>query len=129
LLEIRNLYNPKSTDDAIISANIMISKKDFLNILDEELSKKYENIESFQDITISRNLTTKEYSVSIIDDPEDSKIIGKTIVSKLPYIIYNDDFIERPKNIIDIPTDKSDLSGWKGIMKEHLEKLGILYLL
>lgn len=58
---------------------------------------KYSEIPNFSEITISRNLDTKEYKVSVIDDEEDGKIIGKEIVSRLPYIIYNDDFIERPK--------------------------------
>lgn len=124
LQEIRNLYDAKNENDAIISATISVKKKDFLNALNEELRQKYDDLDNFDEIVISRNLTTKDYTVSIIDDKDDSKLIAREIVSRLPYIIYNDDFIERPKNEIDIPNDSDDLSGWKGIYERVFRETG-----
>lgn len=124
LKELRNFYNPQNKEPAIIEAEISVKKSDFLNcISDENLRMKYSEIQSFSEITISRNLDTKEYSVSVIDDSEDRKVIGKEIVSRLPYIIYNDDFIERPKNEIEIPSDSTDLYGWLGIYERAFNKI------
>ena len=125
LQELRNFYNPQCKDSAIISAEISIKKNDFLNcISNEDLRNKYLDIDKFNEIIISRNLETKDYSVSVIDDENDGKIIGKEIVSRLPYIIYNDDFIERPKNEISIPTDSNELYGWLGIYERAFTKVG-----
>ena len=110
--DIRNLYDPKSVESPIITAFISVNKKEFLNFLSEDFRVKYQDIENFKEIEISRNLDTKEYTTSGISDSKDSSIIGKEIVSRLPYIIYNDDFIERPKNMIDIPEQKDNLSDW-----------------
>lgn len=124
LRELRNFYNPQNKDSATIEAEISVKKSDFLNcISDENLRMKYSEIPNFSEITISRNLDTKEYKVSVIDDEEDGKIIGKEIVSRLPYIIYNDDFIERPKNEIEIPSDSTDLYGWLGIYERAFNKI------
>lgn len=124
LKELRNFYNPQSKEFATIEAEISIKKSDFLNcISDENLRNKYSGIPNFSEIIISRNLDNKEYSVSVIEDAEDGKIIGKEIVSRLPYIIYNDDFIERPKNEIQIPDKPTDLYGWLGIYERAFNKI------
>lgn len=125
LQELRNFYNPQCKEAPIISAEISIKRSDFINcISNEELRNKYSGINTFTEIIISRNLETKDYSVSIIDDEEDGKIIGKEIVSRLPYIIYNDDFIERPKNEISIPNESQELYGWLGIYERAFNKVG-----
>lgn len=125
LKQLRNFYNPQENKAPIIEAEISIKKQDFLNcISDENLRMKYSEIENFSKITISRNLDTKEYAVSVIDDDEDGKTIGREILSRLPYIIYNDDFTERPKNEIEIPLDSTDLYGWLGIYERAFNKIG-----
>ena len=124
LKELRNFYNPQSKETATIEAEIAIKKADFLNcISDEAMRSKYSDIPNFSEIVISRNLDTKEYSVNIINDENDGKIIGKEIVSRLPYIIYNDDFIERPKNEILIPENPNELYGWLGIYERAFNKI------
>lgn len=124
LTELRNFYNPQSKAIATIEAEISIKKDDFLNcISDEVLRNKYADIPNFAEITIARNLDSKEYSVSVIQDENDGKIIAKDIVSRLPYIIYNDDFIERPKNEIVIPEDSKELFGWLGIYERAFNKI------
>lgn len=124
LKELRNFYNPQCKESATIDAEISVKKSDFLNyISDEKLRAKYSDIPNFSEIIISRNLDTKDYSVSVIDDVEDGKIIGKELVSRLPYIIYNDDFIERPKNEIQIPDKPTDLFGWLGIYERAFNKI------
>ncbi|MDY6072148.1 MAG: AAA family ATPase [Bacilli bacterium] len=125
LKELRNFYNPGSNINATIDAEISIRKTDFLNyISDEALRNKYSELPNFSEIVISRNLETKDYKVSVIDNEEDGKIIGKEIVSRLPYIIYNDDFIERPKNEIEIPENPNELYGWLGIYERAFNKNG-----
>ncbi|MEG0826519.1 MAG: AAA family ATPase [Bacilli bacterium] len=121
---LRSYYNPQNKKPATIDALVAVKKNDFLNcISDENLRIKYSNIQNFSEIIISRNLETKEYSLSVIDDIEDGKIIGKEIVGRLPYIIYNDDFIERPKNEIQIPENANDLYGWLGIYERAFNKI------
>lgn len=124
LKELRNFYNPQNKEPATIEAEISVKKSDFLNcISDENLRLKYTEIPAFSEIKIARNLETKEYSVSVIDNIDDAKTIGKEIVSRLPYIIYNDDFIERPKNEIEIPQNSTDLYGWLGIYERAFNKI------
>lgn len=125
LQNLRNFYNPLDKESPEISAEIEISKDDLLNcISDDNLRNKYANIEKFKTLTITRNLEKKDYKVSIIEDENDSKIIGKEIVSRLPYIIYNDDFIERPKNEIEIPENKNEIYGWLGIYERAFNIVG-----
>lgn len=124
LKELRNFYNPQDKNPAIIEAEISIRKIDFLNcISDDTLRTKYADLPTFSEITISRNLDTKDYSISIIENVEDGKVIAKDIVSRLPYIIYNDDFIERPKNEIPIPEKTTELYGWLGIYERAFNKI------
>ena len=125
LKNLRNYYNPQDKSDPEISAEIEINKENFLNcISDENLRNKYADIEKFKSIVITRNLDKLVYKVSVIEDEEDAKIIGREIVSRLPYIIYNDDFIERPKNEIEIPDNKENLFGWLGIYERAFNIIG-----
>lgn len=125
LADLRNFYNPQSKEPAIIEAEISISKKDFLNCIgQEEVRLRYNDLANFSSVLITRNLETKKYSISVIDNIEDSDMIAREIVSRLPYIIYNDDFIERPKNEIVIPDSDNELFGWVGIYERAFNKVG-----
>lgn len=122
LLDIRNLYSPGNNMACEIEAYISIKKNDFLNILSESLRQKYMDIDDFKELKITRNLDTKMYKIDFIENSAESNEISKEIISRLPYIIYNDDFIERPKNIINIPKNKSELCGWAAIYERAFEK-------
>ena len=125
LKNLRNFYNPKHKEDAQVSAVINIKKEEFLNcISNDQLRNKYSSIEDFTEIKITRNLIKLKYEVSIIENEDDANLIGRELVSRLSYIIYNDDFIERPKNEIDILPDQTELFGWLGIYEMAFKKAG-----
>ena len=90
---IRNYYQPGKKDSAKIEATIEINNKEFYMIIPDDMKEKYSELDKFTELVITRNLDTKEYSISNINDTNDSGIIAKTIVSKLPYIIYNDRYL------------------------------------
>ena len=121
---VRNYYQPGKKEISYIEATVEISNKEFFMIIPEEYKEKYSDIEKFNELLISRNLESFDYDISIIEDKNDAKVIAKEIVKRLPYIIYNDDFIERPQNIIDIPEDPKSLYGWLGIYERAFSKAG-----
>lgn len=124
LANLRNFYNPQSKEAATIEAEISMTRKDLLNCIgDEETRTRYAEITNFSSTRIIRNLETKKYSISAIEDTNDSDIIARQVVSRLPYIIYNDDFIERPKNEIAIPENRDELFGWLGIYERAFNKI------
>ncbi len=125
LKNLRNFYNPKNKESAQVSAVINIKKEEFLNcISNEKLRNKYSSLEDFNEVKITRDLIKFKYKVSVIDNEEDANLIGRELVSRLSYIIYNDDFIERPKNEIDILPDQTELFGWLGIYEMAFKKAG-----
>lgn len=72
-------------------------------------------------ITITRNLSTSEYS--IISETElptkyhDS--FAREFVRRAPFILYNDDFQDRPPSRIDIPRNRnSTLKNWASIYEQ-----------
>lgn len=89
----------------------------------EEVQKKLGRQEKDLVIEITRNLNDKTYSSNLsLRLPEilSSKTIdqqfAKGIVLRLPYILYNDDFADRPPSEIQIPTPRPKvLSGWLAI--------------
>ncbi|TMI72082.1 MAG: hypothetical protein E6H09_11170 [Bacteroidetes bacterium] len=75
-------------------------------------------------ISIKRNLTTRRYN---IEDFDEFSIFDETfkddfcaeILAGLPYILYNDDFIDRPPTTIAIPNEKPEkLAGWLAIYEQ-----------
>ncbi|MBC8183332.1 AAA family ATPase [candidate division KSB1 bacterium] len=66
-------------------------------------------------VRIQRDLLTKQYKFA---DKEFDYLnpIAKNIVRKLPYVLYNDDFVERPPNSVKIPLHHPDkLDEWLSI--------------
>lgn len=71
-------------------------------------------------ITISRDLTSKSYWIENLNEiPERlNGEIAESIVRKMPYILYNDDFMDRPPNSIEVPLAKpATLTGWLSIFE------------
>jgi len=123
LKEIRNLYEPQNTNMPKIVAYISGKKEEVINCLDEKLRIKYVDIDNFTNFTITRTLDgNMEYTISVINDKVDSNLIAREVVQRMPYIIYNDDFIERPQNLIDIPKNNTELTGWVGIYERAFNK-------
>lgn len=70
------------------------------------------------ELTISRNLRTKAYSIGNLASVPKGQQDGfaRRIVRRLPYILYNDDFQDRPPSSVPIPTTRpQNLSGWPAI--------------
>ena len=66
-------------------------------------------------IAMQRNLLTKMYSFANYFDKLPSKLqneLGDALIGYLPYILYNDDFNDRPPNLIAISEIGNYLSGW-----------------
>jgi len=86
---------------------------------------KFDKTKFNNQIVLSRNLNTKTYSLdSIAGFPENFSYhsLGQDIVAKMPYILYNDDFMDRPLNSIKIPDiEPSVISGWLAIFDRLFE--------
>ncbi len=74
-------------------------------------------------ITIERNLSTRKYGfcdpelMAAIAEPIQSAFAAQ-IVKWLPYILYNDDFNDRPPNVIEIPKEETEqISGYLAIFE------------
>ncbi len=77
---------------------IPISKKDFS-----------------KNIKIERNLRTRKYQFKD-DELEALNPIADKVVKEMPYILYNDDFMDRPPNSVKIPAEEpTDLTEWLSI--------------
>lgn len=137
-----NLYKPTNKEPPVITAGIEMSYIEFENRIkvynSNEVGKQVEkHREGFiykakkindlppkelfkSDIKICRNLETKKYFFL------DSELklfnpIAKELIYNLPYILYNDDFMERPPNEIEIPKKEGSLTGWNAIFNRLFE--------
>ncbi len=83
-------------------------------------------------ILITRNLNTKHYTISECSgiDTGFQHLFAKQILQISPYILYNDDFQDRPPSSIKIPNPRpSDLSGWLAIYERLFETTNPSYSL
>ena len=79
----------------------------------EDFIKTSKNITSF---IMTRNITRDRlYSCSLFHglNDEDMELICREIIQSLPYILYNDDFNDRPVSSISLAADAKD--GWRDI--------------
>jgi predicted ATP-dependent endonuclease of OLD family len=148
---IRNLYET-SEHDSIVSAKIKLKNRDLIDALievDEKMKEKGFKIVLSEDevlpdisdyvkritgldketaIEIYRNISKKQYSSEwnaegVLNNSTIMNLFCETIVSKLPYILYNDDFADRPPSELIIPPSKPKvISGWLAIY-ERLFKM------
>ncbi len=141
LQNIKNLYETVH-DEGSIEAEIACTKQELDRIIENvimDINKKYITKSDGQNfkridkneflnktrningdsVTITRNLNTKNYTFSYLknEDSEIQNAVAKYIIEReLPYILYNDDFTDRPESVIKIPEEKSEqLSGWLAI--------------
>lgn len=74
-------------------------------------------------ILIQRNLNTKKYTLKHTDFEKEltapiNEALAKEIVLRMPYILYNDDFMDRPPNYVEVPNENpASLTGWLAIFE------------
>jgi energy-coupling factor transporter ATP-binding protein EcfA2 len=69
-------------------------------------------------VSVTRNLNTKEYSIAQFSNvsPELQHNLATVLIRYMPYILYNDDFQDRPPSKVEIPSEKpKQLSDWLAI--------------
>jgi predicted ATP-dependent endonuclease of OLD family len=143
LENILNLYKTSDTNPQTVTATIEYKAKELSDLVEEnnireqtkadeakKTGKTYnptiidtDGIKSLSKnrMRIQRDLTTLEYSFL---DQEFNVLKGiiKKIISYSPYILYNDDFMDRPPNSIDIPEAKPEkLTDWLAIFERLFE--------
>ena len=122
---LENLYNTKLNENHTITAVISTTNKELSESLFQAAEKlnnpsfTADNVTSLdldiEEFEISRNLNNKKYSVSILNDYQEDiqDFIAKYLIrNKLPYILYNDDFNDRPPSIINIPNTSAEGDEW-----------------
>ena len=118
---IRNLYQPTNRNDAVITAKVKIDKDELRALFSDEEIEDCPELLSMRELNITRFLPHNEenhvpvYEIQEIES-QNEDAIAKKIVNHLPYIIYNDDFNQRPTTIIPIPAkEDAILADWLGI--------------
>jgi len=137
LQDVMNLYdtNPKVPT---VSAEVEMTKGELKSVIrdlqkDEEWKNnsgpaRYAKFRSSlgEYLTITRNLETLEYSLlgipSAFNDTDLNSALGRQIVSRLPYILYFDDFHDSFPEKIEITKDKSEGSDWLAILDTLFRK-------
>ena len=130
LLNTLNLYKT-SEEDPIVKAKIEIDYNILTAYWDAIKAKQdpatqaqfntitIDKISFNNELTILRNLITKMYSIDKFDDnfpPPVQDQLARKIISSMPYILYNDDFQDRPPDLLDIPNEKpEEISDWLAI--------------
>ena len=91
------------------------------NFNEEEIEKVLSSPKKVNIIDISRNISKSNYFCSwncnnVLNTEEVINEFCRDIVSRLPYILYNDDFADRPPSRVEIPVEKpKTLTGWLAI--------------
>lgn len=137
LERLENLYSSETGEQPKICASIKTNKKEFLTTIDsvkqdetkikisEEDYQKIQELENFDQIKISRDLISKNYCIDIVEflEPDTQNIISKEILrTELPYILYNDDFNDRPASNISI--NQESKTEWLEIYERVFEDAG-----
>ena len=75
-------------------------------------------------IEIIRNLDTSKYSLSKFNSSGEKFTPGfcEFVVRRMPYILYNDDFQDRPPSVIRIAADNKDAKEWQQIFAKLFEE-------
>lgn len=151
LSDTKNLYKTSDDFAPIITADLEMKfgelnryYKEYISGLDEDdaesddeeeqqLAKKFPDDIPLDKktykgyIRVSRNLGTKNYKIadlagSRLFNNEFHNGLSRYLISNLPYILYNDDFMDRPETFIKIPNERPrDLSGWLAIYEKLFE--------
>jgi predicted ATP-dependent endonuclease of OLD family len=137
LENILNLYKTLDDKEPTVTAIIEFNKSELINIINTNNNLEQAKMEEAKktgkpytgqiiDIDLMKNINStrmhikrnlKNLKYSIVDEQFSflSNILKK-IISHAPYILYNDDFMDRPPNFINIPETKPDsLTDWLAI--------------
>lgn len=121
LERLENLYTSDTGEKPQISAYLKTTKQEFVEFITnvkrdpnsltikDETYQLIQELDEFNSIKITRDLSTKKYSLDILDflELESQNLIARELIrSELPFILYNDDFNDRPENIIEINKEK-----------------------
>ena len=150
LIDTLNLYHTSDSQPPFVGADIQITRPELLSFIqghnyveEHKASEKVkqgvayekklidENIakQTAGKITIYRNLDTLSYGF-IGNDFKVLNPIAIKLVQSLPYILYNDDFMDRPPNYVEIPDEEpKSKSGWLGIYERLFTKTDRSYSL
>jgi predicted ATP-dependent endonuclease of OLD family len=130
LQDIDNLYGLFSEPPAIV-AEIVVSHSEIRDALEaaqktnpnlgiDSVLRRKKLSQSFPDsVQITRNLNTKNYSVDVawLNAPQQDQF-SRSIIRRLPYIMYFDDFRDSIEEEIEILRDKNGVaSGWLAIVE------------
>jgi len=152
-IDIHNLYETDNLSHPKITARIVATPKELLiylgtfittgkagNTADiataistfeaslQELSKRDNEFE----FEITRDLDEKEYYINGFADtlPDKCKTeICSELINRLPYILYNDDFNDRPPNKLTITVPAKKLLGWEAIFERVFKSTNDKYSL
>ena len=83
-------------------------------------------------LELTRNLHSKQYSLPKFSKltPEVQDKLGRQILQYMPYILYNDDFQDRPPSTIEIPIPKpTSLPDWLAIYERLFQETNPSYSL
>jgi len=148
-----NLYSTVSAGDCIISAEIECNREEIVKCVQQAICTKekeatalavelepdagiewmerfIEGKDKITSITIQRNITKdKNYSCDLFDglSSNDENLVCKKIVQSLPYILYNDDFNDRPVSSISLSGEHQD--GWYDIFERVFQSTNDAYSL
>ncbi len=142
LKTVYNLYKTKKKEPARISASIECNTEEFQTILNicidsieksrdtERWKEEYETVINeikaikkdplmIKEISITRVIseTSKQYLIKELEkfSSATQEKISLEILRRLPYILYNDDFTDRPEQEIKLAGDKDTPSIWEDI--------------
>jgi predicted ATP-dependent endonuclease of OLD family len=153
IMSIRNLYETVD-HDSIVSAKISLKNKEILDII----KSIFENSKQFEDeahlmpdmdilskeltppdkeviIEIARNISKKIYStkydlLGCLNSEIINELFCDEVVGRLPYILYNDDFTDRPPAELIIPkANPKTLTGWLAIYERLFKATNSSYSL
>lgn len=140
LENVVNLYETSETATAAVSAEIEISKDEIIELLNEikapdnrrnitKLIKALE-ITGLDEIRITRDLISRKYSLSnkaFTQVPILSNTLARTILTKLPYILYFDDFRDSVEEEMEIVGENGIATGWLAILEQLFKKTNKSY--
>jgi len=92
------------------------SKIDYTKGIDS-VQQYAENLPNVTEIEIKRTLGSNYYKCDTLKgvSPIGQHYVCQQIISGLPYILYNDDFTDRPESVINISDNDDDRSEWEAI--------------
>jgi energy-coupling factor transporter ATP-binding protein EcfA2 len=130
LKDVANLYSTSSPPGRV-EAGVSLSREEFrqsISICGEESSALAPQVRSLlrrrplpETITIGRNLTTLKYFIGPdnFGSAEFQDALAREIISRLPYILYFDDFRDKIPEQIEIATGQTgSASGWLAIIEQ-----------